>query len=836
MKMDRRIGLYFSSSRKSSGKENESSKSLNDAIKEVARNLFPNWDMVTKRDIQEGVWPELTIAIADAFYGKGNDAPIRWLESIKKQNSKCVTILAFTLPESDGDLKETENEYIDHFITLAASNVNAWDEITNLLKQVENSLIHLHSESSSENDLDRFLKLLRNGKCNPKENENHGNKEFSIVIDEDCISLDEGDKTTLTKEIINHLATNGISLKRKLMFSRFILRNIKSIKKIDLRACYFINEFVIENCVVDHRSSINSNTFCAVANIVNTKFNSDIEFNKNFFDPLDEVNNAGLNSETHDVFGKTPNSIPIAKNEFSGGKLPWFCNVRVLGEFSFRLNTFHSRPIVDGITSSQSPVMFNKCEFMDRFYVLLSEPPAKLAFYHCIFADGCETDISFPYISRCDKERTNHLDRIDKRFQSEGELLYRPEVRFSFCHISSPIRIHEFPTPISNLTTRLIGNVEIPKYDPKKGIGINLTGSTLSGCLDLSRVRIAWINAEKMIVCGGFLVTHHDSLTTLHLGDIEHRNIFVYITKLKMKELYVYLQVLFQRVFLVAPQRVNFVFDEKTISCEEPERFSSYFRQSNRLEEISVKGLRDFEQAHRIATQYESLRMAYSNGPNTYSEEDFCQFKRLYWLSRAEISVLKLRDLFFALAAFFSSILFALFVTWMFWLLTKQSFQDHLYDWFGYSFLVVFVFLTLGFRSVKRVARVVVAFLYRNLLGYLLYPVRVIASTGLIILFFGFLFTAINYLDTEFRFGNIVPTYENSVTPSPDPVRRSSIASCVYEFPRMVYFSCVTFTTLGYGDERPTGIARPFANLEALVGAVWLSFITVSVLRHVTRK
>jgi hypothetical protein len=473
---------------------------------------------------------------------------------------------------------------------------------------------------------------------------------------------------------------------------------------------------------------------------------------------------------------------------------------------------------------------------MDRFYILLSEPPAKLAFYHCIFADGCETDISFPYISRSDEERINRLDRIDKRFQSEGELLHRPEVRFSFCHISSPIRIHEFPTPISNLTTRLIGKVEIPKYDPKKGIGINLTGSTLSGCLDLSRVRIAWINAEKMIVCGGFLVTHHDSLTTLHLGDIEHRNIFVYLTKFKMKELYVYLHVLFQRVFLVAPQRVNFVFDEKTKSCEEPERFSSYFRQSSRLEEISVKGLRDFEQAHRIATQYESLRMAYSNGPNTYSEEDFCQFKRLYWLSRAEISVLKFWDLFFALVAFFSSILFALFVTWMFWLFTNQSFQDHLYDWFGYSFLVVFVFLTLGFRSVKRVARVVVAFLYRNLLGYLLYPVRVIASTGLIILSFGVLFTAINYLDTVYRFGNIVPTYENTSTPSLDPVRHSSIASCVYEFPRMVYFSCVTFTTLGYGDERPTGIARPFANLEALVGAVWLSFITVSVLRHVTRK
>jgi hypothetical protein len=836
MKMNKKIGVYFNSSRKSNGTGRESSPSLNEAIKEVAGDLFPHWDIVTVNDIKDSDWPKLTIAIADAFYGKDDNGPIEWLESIKKINPECVTILTFTLPESDNDLAETKNEYIDHFITLAASNVNAWDEITNLLKQIENSLILLTSKSSSEHELDCFLKLLKNEGCDYDANGNHCGKEISIVIDEDWISSHEEKKQALTKEIINCLATKGISLKRKLTFSRFILRNIKSIKTIDLRACEFINEFIIENCVVDQCSSINSNTFRAEANIVNTNFNSDLEFNKNRFDPLVAVNAAVLNSEEDEVLVARLQSNSIAKNQPSGGKLPWFRNVRVLGEFSFRLNIFHSGAIVDGIKRSQSPVMFNKCEFMDRFYVLLSEPPAKLAFYHCIFADGCETDISFPYISRFDEERINYLDRIVKRFQSEGELLYRPEVRFSFCHISSPVRIHEFPTPISNLTTRLIGNVEIPKYDPKKGIGINLTGSTLSGCLDLSRVRIAWINAEKMIVCGGCLVTHHDSLTTLHLGDIEHRNFFNYLTQFKMKELYVYIHVLFQRVFLVAPQRVNFVFDEKTQSCEEPERFSSYFRQSNRLEEISVKGLRDFEQAHRIATQYESLRMAYSNGPNTYSEEDFCQFKRLHWLSRAEISVLKVGDFFFAFAAFISSFLFALYVTWMFWLLTKQSFQDHLYDWFGYSFLVVFVFLTLGFRSVKRGARVVVAFLYRNLLGYLLYPVRVIASTGLIILFFGFLFTAINYLDSYLRFGNVIPTYANTITPSPDPVRHSSIASCVYEFPRMVYFSCVTFTTLGYGDERPTGIARPFANLEALVGAVWLSFITVSVLRHVTRK
>ena len=834
--MNKKLGIYFNSNQKPYGKKNESSPSINEAIKEVAGDLFPHWDIVTEKDINEGIWPKLTIAIADAFYSRGDDGPIRWLETIKNDNSECVTILAFTLPESDNDLAETKNEYIDHFVTLAASNVNAWDEITNLLKQVENSLILLHNKESSESDLKCFINLLKNESCDNNSGNINENTGISIVIDEDCNLTGEEEKAALTNEIINHLATNGVSLKNKIKFNRFILRNIKKIKTINLRDCEFTNEFVIENCVVDHRSSINSNMFLAEANIVNTNFNSDLEFNRNRFDFLDAENEAGLKSESRDVIDAVRHTTPVMMNEYAGGKRPWFRSVKVLGEFSCRLNIFHSGPIVDGLKSSQSPVMFNKCEFMDRFYILLSEPPAKLAFYHCIFADGCETEISFPYISCDDKKTINHLDRIEKRFQTEGELLYRPEVRFSFCHISSPVRIHEFPTPISNLTTRFTGNMYIPRYDPEKGIGINLTGSTLSGCVDLSRVRVAWINAEKMIVFGGFLVTHHDSLTTLPLGDIDHRKVFTFLTRFKMKELYEYLQVLFQRVFLVAPQRVNFIFDEKTQSCEEPVRFSSYFRQSNRLEEISVKGLQDFEQAHRIATQYESLRIAYSNGPNTYSEEDFCQFKRLYWLSKAEISVLKSWDFFFAFFAFISSILFALFVTWIFWLLTKQSFQDHLYDWFGYSFLVVFVFLTLGFRSVKRVARVVVAFLYRNLLGYLLYPVRVIASTGLIILFFGFLFTAINYLDSYYRFGNVIPTYANTVTPSLEPFTHSSIASCVYEFPRMVYFSCVTFTTLGYGDERPTGIARPFANLEALVGAVWLSFITVSVLRHVTRK
>ncbi len=40
-----------------------------------------------------------------------------------------------------------------------------------------------------------------------------------------------------------------------------------------------------------------------------------------------------------------------------------------------------------------------------------------------------------------------------------------------------------------------------------------------------------------------------------------------------------------------------------------------------------------------------------------------------------------------------------------------------------------------------------------------------------------------------------------------------------------VYFSTVTFTTLGYGDYVPTGIARLIAALQALMGFGYFAFI-----------
>ena len=50
-----------------------------------------------------------------------------------------------------------------------------------------------------------------------------------------------------------------------------------------------------------------------------------------------------------------------------------------------------------------------------------------------------------------------------------------------------------------------------------------------------------------------------------------------------------------------------------------------------------------------------------------------------------------------------------------------------------------------------------------------------------------------------------------------------------------VYFSTVTFTTLGYGDFRPVEEARMFAAIEALLGYIYLSLL-VSLLYTFIRK
>jgi len=50
-----------------------------------------------------------------------------------------------------------------------------------------------------------------------------------------------------------------------------------------------------------------------------------------------------------------------------------------------------------------------------------------------------------------------------------------------------------------------------------------------------------------------------------------------------------------------------------------------------------------------------------------------------------------------------------------------------------------------------------------------------------------------------------------------------------------LYFSVVTFTTLGYGDIIPLGISRLFAGIEALLGGFILAIFVVVFVKKMTR-
>jgi hypothetical protein len=50
-------------------------------------------------------------------------------------------------------------------------------------------------------------------------------------------------------------------------------------------------------------------------------------------------------------------------------------------------------------------------------------------------------------------------------------------------------------------------------------------------------------------------------------------------------------------------------------------------------------------------------------------------------------------------------------------------------------------------------------------------------------------------------------------------------ANCTEMLGRDLYFSAVTFTTLGYGDCAPEGVTRAFAAFEALLSYVFVGVV-----------
>ncbi|OZG74758.1 potassium transporter Kef [Hahella sp. CCB-MM4] len=104
--------------------------------------------------------------------------------------------------------------------------------------------------------------------------------------------------------------------------------------------------------------------------------------------------------------------------------------------------------------------------------------------------------------------------------------------------------------------------------------------------------------------------------------------------------------------------------------------------------------------------------------------------------------------------------------------------------------------------------------------GYGEQPLRVIIFSLLVILSFAtlYFFAGLSFSGESLGFKTHLSIREN-----------------VHAFLSSLYFSVVTFTTLGYGDLAPIGIARGFAALEAFIGSFTLALFVVVFVKKMTR-
>jgi len=104
--------------------------------------------------------------------------------------------------------------------------------------------------------------------------------------------------------------------------------------------------------------------------------------------------------------------------------------------------------------------------------------------------------------------------------------------------------------------------------------------------------------------------------------------------------------------------------------------------------------------------------------------------------------------------------------------------------------------------------------------GYGEEPVRVVIFSLIIILSFAIIYFLAGVAD-----GNSVVQYSSAI----------SLEKNMITFFQSLYFSVVTFTTLGYGDLSPIGFTRAFAAVEAFVGSFTLALFVVVFVKKMTR-
>jgi hypothetical protein len=853
--------------------ESHRKHNLLEMVELLARRALPysEWDIHLFRsadDLRAAEWLDKTevptqppdLVIADIWFQR-DDAETRnildadlarhVLAAIKSkykdhQPHGVVCILIATLPEpatfdkvasTRGPTKHAD-AVVDHFVPLAHTNLNGWDELFNLIKTEESRLIFREKRRLTKTT--KITKFLKDTQL--------GSPQKTIASSGDLVIEPTKAEHAHVLNISDH-RFDGFVIFRNCHFQAFRLRN-----------CEFRGPVLLENCTFDRTTVLAGCKFFAHLNIRSCQFKQDFYIERCNFAPT-HLTNDEQSQELAERQAGSQIEAPIESGTQFEHRLPWFSRTQFEQRFVFRTNTG-----VPPAAMHIRALMFHRCEFEGQVDLALPDQPTKLVFYACAFRSGQYVEIRYPFEEDECRRRQNALPLVSADAAMHSR--FRPfrgrdadfdqdrvELRLCYCDLAARIVVRENPWALdpsvvdelrrtgqrksandvlssqdsqieasdANKRPERESHSRAIKYDPDAGIGLNLCGSTLTGSLTLRWLRVRWINCERMVVLGGAIFMSHSALRLTRRGRKR------YFTG-----------------FHVLPEMSHFVFDELVGHGDEQARFSTLIHHSKRLIEFANEPTARIEMLRRIVQQYDDLAKAFGNASNSQRNEDFCHYKTMMYRGKLERRLLWLPALLesmrpwwkFCIALFVMAIC-AVSVVAMCW---SGSETRNSFGAYG-GVLGLGVVLALSHRA-RRYARGAFDWaVFRHMFAYLVYPSRIVLTAGTTIFAFAVLYAVVDLSTSAKDARPLGAVVDNSAATGDGrsnngkTAARSGVKSLVFEEAcRAMHFSAVTFTTLGYGELVPAGPMRVVSNLEAFTGALYLSMITAAMARQVMRR
>lgn len=187
------------------------------------------------------------------------------------------------------------------------------------------------------------------------------------------------------------------------------------------------------------------------------------------------------------------------------------------------------------------------------------------------------------------------------------------------------------------------------------------------------------------------------------------------------------------------------------------------------------------------------------------------------WLHEASGPACWLRSVFFV-SAFALFLLGGVSLYGAFFLMPRPLHEGHWWGFglFGLGGMLLLAFSLLWYRPAAR------SLLLRALYDYGESPGKILGNAGFLILLYGLLYTFLDW----------IPWLEFELT---GKIHKSCSPAPIFQFFKCfqpLYFSVVTFTTLGFGDITPNGFGRFLAASEALLGAIMIALFVFSLARR----